>query len=187
MGVQRWYLQKMDTHKLPLHICNSIKQYIVSIEIISEVVRIRYQKINDLKKKLAIKLGLQEKLKIVILLVLLMSQNSDCNGFGGRNSMLRTRVIGTRYGKLQGVILPMDQHKYLKPVEAYLGVPYATPPTESNRYVFYFMVSQFHLIKRLARSRRAGKVEMSIVRMSFSDRIYLRKRVENRTGNVIMW
>ncbi|KAJ8733631.1 hypothetical protein PYW07_014182 [Mythimna separata] len=63
-----------------------------------------------------------------------MTENSDCNGFGGRNSMLRTRVIGTRYGKLQGVILPMDQHKYLKPVEAYLGVPYATPPTGSNRF-----------------------------------------------------
>ncbi|XP_013163300.1 PREDICTED: neuroligin-4, X-linked-like [Papilio xuthus] len=45
-----------------------------------------------------------------------------------------TRVIGTRYGKLQGIILPMDQHKYLKPVEAYLGVPYATPPTGSNRF-----------------------------------------------------
>ncbi|CAK1541350.1 unnamed protein product [Leptosia nina] len=28
----------------------------------------------------------------------------------------------------------MDQHKYLKPVEAYLGVPYATPPTGSNRF-----------------------------------------------------
>lgn len=66
-------------------------------------------------------------------LVLLLTENSHGNGFSGRNSMLRTRIIGTRYGKLQGVILPMDQHKYLKPVEAYLGVPYATPPTGSNR------------------------------------------------------
>ena len=75
----------------------------------------------------------------MILLVLLLSANSSGDNFsGGRNSMLRTRIIGTRYGKLQGVILPMDQHKYLKPVEAYMGVPYATPPTGSNRYVLCF-------------------------------------------------
>ncbi|KAF9803174.1 hypothetical protein SFRURICE_018325 [Spodoptera frugiperda] len=123
----------MDTHKLPLHICNSIKQYMVNIDIVSRIIKTYFRKINEQKRRLTLELGLQEKLKIVILLVLLMTQNSDCNGFGGRNSMLRTRVIGTRYGKLQGVILPMDQHKYLKPVEAYLGVPYATPPTGSNR------------------------------------------------------
>lgn len=151
----------MDTHKLPLHICNSIKQYMVNIEIVSRIVKIHYRNIVEQKRRLALKLGLQERLKIVILLILLMTENSDCNGFGGRNSMLRTRVIGTRYGKLQGVILPMDQHKYLKPVEAYLGVPYATPPTGSNRYVLYFMVGQLHLIKGLARFRRDAKVEMS--------------------------
>ncbi|CAB3221152.1 unnamed protein product [Arctia plantaginis] len=124
----------MDTHKLSLHICNSIKQYIIDLESVSQTVRTQYEKRNNLKTRLALNLGLQTKLKIVTLLLLLMSQNSNCNGFGSRNSMLRTRVIGTRYGKLQGVILPMDQHKYLKPVEAYLGVPYATPPTGSNRF-----------------------------------------------------
>lgn len=141
----------MDTHKLPLHICNSIKQYMVNIEIISRIVKTHYRNITEQKRRLALKLGFQEKFKIVILLILLMTENTESNGFGGRNSMLRTRVIGTRYGKLQGVILPMDQHKYLKPVEAYLGVPYATPPTGSNRYIFYFMFGQLHLIKRLAR------------------------------------
>lgn len=90
------------------------------------------------KVKRKCKLESQERIKLVILLVLLLSANSSGNNFsGGRNSMLRTRIIGTRYGKLQGVILPMDQHKYLKPVEAYMGVPYATPPTGSNRYVLY--------------------------------------------------
>lgn len=157
----------MDTHKLSLHICNSIKQYMVNVDIVTQIAKLHNNKINNLKRKLSLKLGLQEKLKLVLLLILLMTQNSNCNGFGGRNSMLRTRVIGTRYGKLQGVILPMDQHKYLKPVEAYLGVPYATPPTGSNRYVLYFMVGQFYLIKRLASSRRVAKVETSNVWIGF--------------------
>lgn len=145
----------------------------VNIEIVSRIVKIHYRKLTEQKKRLVLKLGLPERLKLVILLLLLMTESSDCNGFGGRNSMLRTRVIGTRYGKLQGVILPMDQHKYLKPVEAYLGVPYATPPTGSNRYVLHFMVGQIHLIKRLASFRRVSKVETSNIRIAFSERIYL--------------
>lgn len=48
-------------------------------------------------------------------------------------SRLSNRIIQTRYGKLQGVIVPMDEHKFLKPVEVFLGVPYATPPVGSNR------------------------------------------------------
>ncbi|GJQ67139.1 hypothetical protein Trydic_g8056 [Trypoxylus dichotomus] len=44
------------------------------------------------------------------------------------------KLTKTRYGRLQGLILPMDQHKYLKPIEVFLGVPYATPPVHSNRF-----------------------------------------------------
>ncbi|RVE47591.1 hypothetical protein evm_007789 [Chilo suppressalis] len=124
----------MATDRLPLHLCNSIKQYWLKV-----VINIKYtldliQRETQVKLKKSLNLDVKEKLKLVLLLVLLLSQNSSGNNFGGRNSMLRTRIIGTRYGKLQGVILPMDQHKYLKPVEAYLGVPYATPPTGSNRF-----------------------------------------------------
>lgn len=46
-----------------------------------------------------------------------------------------TRIVQTRYGKLQGVVRPMNPAKGLKPIEAYLGVPYATPPVGSNRLV----------------------------------------------------
>lgn len=110
---------KKMADRLPLHLCNSIKQYCgyskIGIKVISKLLNTRLN------------------FRLVLLFVLLLSESRFCTGFSGRNSMLRTRVIGTRYGKLQGVILPMDQHKYLKPVEAYLGVPYATPPTGSNR------------------------------------------------------
>lgn len=151
MGLQRWYSQKMATDRLPLHLCNSIKQYWLEIE--TNLHKIQTEFFVNLKKKLS-QIELQEKVKLVILLVLLLTQNSNGNSFSGnRNSMLRTRVIGTRYGRLQGVILPMDQHKYLKPVEAYLGVPYATPPTGSNRYVlFYFMLCRLVYSAKLGHS-----------------------------------
>lgn len=121
----------MANQKLPLHICNTIKQYIL---LLNNNNKFKFNLYFNLKQKLNLEhnLKFEQKLKFVILLVLILSQNTLANDFG-RNSMLRTRVIGTRYGKLQGVILPMDQHKYLKPIEAYLGVPYATPPTGSNR------------------------------------------------------
>ncbi|XP_050684615.1 neuroligin-4, Y-linked-like [Leptidea sinapis] len=116
----------MATFRLPLHLCNSIKQYWSKI-IKLKTFRIKIQIGHPNSRQYA-------SLRIVFILVLLLGVTSSGSNFGGRNSMLRTRIIGTRYGKLQGVILPMDQHKYLKPVEAYLGVPYATPPTGSNRF-----------------------------------------------------
>lgn len=50
-----------------------------------------------------------------------------------KNARLGTRTVQTRYGRLQGLILPLDNYKFLRPIEAFLGVPYATPPTKSNR------------------------------------------------------
>lgn len=52
-----------------------------------------------------------------------------------KNARLGSRIISTRYGRLQGLLLPLDNYKFLRPIEAYLGVPYATPPIKSNRYV----------------------------------------------------
>lgn len=45
-----------------------------------------------------------------------------------------TRIVETRYGKLQGMVIPGDHTKHLKPVEVFLGIPYATPPIRSNRF-----------------------------------------------------
>jgi hypothetical protein len=46
---------------------------------------------------------------------------------------ISSRIVQTKYGKLQGIVLAMDEHRYLSPVEVFLGVPYATPPVGSNR------------------------------------------------------
>lgn len=46
---------------------------------------------------------------------------------------ISSRIVQTKYGKLQGIVLAMDEHRYLSPLEVFLGVPYATPPVGSNR------------------------------------------------------
>ncbi|XP_052870049.1 neuroligin-1 [Anopheles cruzii] len=51
-----------------------------------------------------------------------------------KNSRLGNRIVQTRYGRLQGLVLPLEGYKFLKPIEAFLGVPYATPPTKMNRF-----------------------------------------------------
>lgn len=59
---------------------------------------------------------------------------SGGNSAAGNTPVMSTRIIQTRYGKLQGMILPMENQRHLKPVEVFLGIPYATPPVRSNRF-----------------------------------------------------
>ncbi|CAH0723012.1 unnamed protein product, partial [Brenthis ino] len=47
---------------------------------------------------------------------------------------ISSRIVQTKYGKLQGIVLAMDEQRYLSPLEVFLGVPYATPPVGSNRF-----------------------------------------------------
>lgn len=59
----------------------------------------------------------------------------QCDNAFMKNAKISTRIVQTRYGRLQGLIVPMDlQHRYFKPIEVFLGVPYATPPVQSNRF-----------------------------------------------------
>lgn len=46
---------------------------------------------------------------------------------------ISSRIVQTKYGKLQGIVLVMDEHRFLSPLEVFLGVPYATPPVGNNR------------------------------------------------------
>ena len=50
-----------------------------------------------------------------------------------KNARLGHRIVQTRYGRLHGLVLPLDNYRFLRSVEAFLGVPYATPPTKQNR------------------------------------------------------
>lgn len=67
------------------------------------------------------------------LIIAVLIVTCKCFAFS-KNAKISTRIVQTRYGRLQGLILPMDQHRYLKPIEVFLGVPYATPPIMSNRF-----------------------------------------------------
>ena len=62
------------------------------------------------------------------------SGGSGGNSAGGNTRVMSTRIVQTRYGKLQGLVLPMENQRHLKPVEVFLGIPYATPPVGSNRF-----------------------------------------------------
>lgn len=85
-----------------------------------------------------------------ILYILKLTTSSTLDLY--KNARLGSRIIQTRYGRLQGLIVPLDNYKFLRPIEAYLGVPYATPPIKSNRYVLlrtvlkinYNVVLPFH-------------------------------------------
>ncbi|KAK2589119.1 hypothetical protein KPH14_001944 [Odynerus spinipes] len=49
-------------------------------------------------------------------------------------SKLNPRIVQTRYGEVQGLIRSFENAKFLKPIDVYLGIPYATPPVGSNRF-----------------------------------------------------
>ncbi|XP_017113778.1 neuroligin 4-like isoform X1 [Drosophila elegans] len=51
-----------------------------------------------------------------------------------KGARLGHRIVQTRYGRLHGLILPLDSFRFLRSVEVFLGVPYATPPTQQNRF-----------------------------------------------------
>ncbi|XP_018562601.1 neuroligin-4, Y-linked-like [Anoplophora glabripennis] len=71
-------------------------------------------------------------LRILVFAVLILL--IECDNSFMKNAKISTRIVQTRYGRLQGLIVPMDGHRYLKPIEVFLGVPYATPPVQSNRF-----------------------------------------------------
>ncbi|XP_066586116.1 neuroligin-4, X-linked-like [Prorops nasuta] len=47
---------------------------------------------------------------------------------------LNPRIVPTRYGDVKGLIRTFENTKFLKPIDVYLGIPYATPPIGNNRF-----------------------------------------------------
>lgn len=80
-------------------------------------------------------------IKYSFLCVLYIFKLASCSSMDlYKNARLGSRLVQTRYGSLQGIILPLENYKFLRPVEAFLGVPYATPPTKSNRLVNFLVL-----------------------------------------------
>ncbi|XP_072394349.1 neuroligin-4, Y-linked [Diabrotica undecimpunctata] len=70
---------------------------------------------------------------VLLLICFVLYARADIRDFT-KNAKISTKIIQTRYGRLQGLLVPMDAQRSLKPIEVYLGVPYATPPVKSNRF-----------------------------------------------------
>nr|XP_018911899.1 PREDICTED: neuroligin 4-like [Bemisia tabaci] len=68
-----------------------------------------------------------ERIFILVYLVLLLSCR-DCDS----NASTLTPVVATRWGKIRGVTVTAG--KNLRPVDMFLGVPYATPPVGPYRF-----------------------------------------------------
>ena len=56
------------------------------------------------------------------------------SGLRAIKTKLNPRIVITRYGKTQGLIKSFEYVKFLKPIDVYLGIPYATPPVGNNRF-----------------------------------------------------
>lgn len=51
-----------------------------------------------------------------------------------RTASLTSRTVRTKYGDVSGVIVTLDS-KHLEPVEVFRGIPYASPPLGSLRFM----------------------------------------------------
>ena len=72
-----------------------------------------------------------------------LNSNSNSNGNGGGpnlggigadSAQLTSRVVHTKYGAVSGVIVHLEG-RHLDPVEAFKGIPYASPPIGSLRFM----------------------------------------------------
>ncbi|EFN84307.1 Neuroligin-4, Y-linked [Harpegnathos saltator] len=61
------------------------------------------------------------------------------------SAQLSSRIVRTKYGELSGVIVTLD--RYLEGVEVFRGVPYASPPIGSLRFMPPVTGALWHSVK----------------------------------------
>lgn len=62
------------------------------------------------------------------------NKHSNLGGIGSDTMQLSSRVVHTKYGALTGVIVHLEG-RHLDPVEAFKGIPYASPPIGNLRFM----------------------------------------------------
>lgn len=62
------------------------------------------------------------------------SSSSSSSSSRSNNNHLSSRIVHTKYGAISGVIVHLE-NRHLDPVEAYKGIPYASPPVGSLRFM----------------------------------------------------
>lgn len=80
---------------------------------------------------------------VMVVIVLVKDANASASLLVHKYS---TRVVRTKYGPLRGVMIHIHP-----PVEAFLGVPYATPPVGSLRFVSTVTHDTIYGIKAILR------------------------------------
>lgn len=75
-------------------------------------------------------------LVIFVLLSLLVSFSSggDDNEPSNDQAQMSSRIVHTKYGAVSGIIVHLEGRN-LEPVEVFKGIPYASPPTGSLRFM----------------------------------------------------
>lgn len=71
---------------------------------------------------------------IVFLVTLLALNYSRSDPASESRPPLTSRTVRTKYGDVSGVIVTLDS-KHLEPVEVFRGIPYASPPLGSLRFM----------------------------------------------------
>lgn len=59
---------------------------------------------------------------------------NNLGGIGSDTVQLSSRVVHTKYGSVSGVIVNLEG-RHLDPVEAFKGIPYASPPVDNLRFM----------------------------------------------------
>ncbi|KAJ8968287.1 hypothetical protein NQ317_000829 [Molorchus minor] len=70
----------------------------------------------------------------ICFLVVLFSNLSNGDPVPDQRPPLTSRTVRTKYGDVSGVIVTLDS-KHLEPVEVFRGIPYASPPLGSLRFM----------------------------------------------------
>lgn len=71
---------------------------------------------------------------VVVLLTFLAVNYSESDPASDSKPSLTSRTVRTKYGDVSGVIVTLDS-KHLEPVEVFRGIPYASPPLGSLRFM----------------------------------------------------
>jgi hypothetical protein len=82
---------------------------------------------------------LSGKMLLVALLITLLTPTISSGGdesSTGEQSQIPTRIVHTKYGALSGTIVQLENlNRNLGPVEVFKGIPYASPPIGSLRFM----------------------------------------------------